>query len=47
LSIKAPGGADFAGEAYVVFGQTGGFCAAFSLTDLDGAAGLLIEGITG
>ena len=32
-----PGGVNSAGEAYVVFGQAGGFAASFSLGDLDGA----------
>jgi len=41
-----PGSVDFAGEAYVVFGQTSSFGAAFSLADLDGSDGFRIEGIT-
>jgi hypothetical protein len=40
-----PGGANYAGEAYVVFGQTGGFGATFSLADLDGTNGFRVEGI--
>jgi hypothetical protein len=37
-----PGGANNAGEAYVVFCRTGGFGATFSLTDLDGTNGFLV-----
>ncbi len=34
-----PGDTNYAGEAYVVFSQTGGFGATFSLTDVDGTNG--------
>ncbi|MEH6523688.1 beta strand repeat-containing protein, partial [Sulfitobacter sp.] len=40
-----PNGAPFAGESYVVFGDTGGFSSSLSLSALDGSNGFRIDGI--
>ena len=42
-----PNGEAFAGESYVVFGQTGGFPASFSLSTLDGTNGFVLNGVDG
>jgi hypothetical protein len=40
-----PNGKDGAGESYVVFGKTAGFTPSFNLSDLNGEAGFIINGI--
>jgi microcompartment protein CcmK/EutM len=40
-----PGGRNFAGESYVVFGQADGFEATLELSSLDGSGGFVINGI--
>lgn len=39
-----PGGRDFAGSSYVVFGQAGGFSATIGLAALDGTNGFRLDG---
>jgi hypothetical protein len=46
LIIGAPGAANDAGEAYVVFGQAGGFAADIDLGALNGGTGFRINGTT-
>ncbi len=41
----SPGGNDFAGESYVVFGKAGGFGASLELSSLNGSNGFVIRGI--
>ncbi len=41
----SPGGNDFAGESYVVFGKAGGFGTSLDLSSLDGSNGFVINGI--
>ena len=40
-----PGGVDWAGESYVVFGKAGGFAASLNLSTLDGNNGFVLNGI--
>ena len=40
-----PGGADRAGESYVVFGKVGGFAAILDLASLDGSNGFRLDGM--
>ncbi len=40
-----PGGKDFAGESYVVYGRAGGFGAVLELSSLNGSNGFVINGI--
>ena len=44
-SYADPGEIDGAGEGYVVFGQSSGFPASLSLSDLDGSNGFTLNGI--
>jgi hypothetical protein len=41
---RDPGGRNYAGESYVVFGHEGPFAASFALSDLDGSNGFAING---
>ncbi len=40
-----PGGSEFAGESYVVFGTLGGFAPVLDLSTLDGTNGFRLEGV--
>ena len=40
-----PGGDNYAGESYVVFGKSGGFGSALDLSTLDGTTGFRLDGI--
>jgi hypothetical protein len=44
---SAPGGRDFAGETYVVFGSGAGFAPSLALSSLDGTNGFRLDGIDG
>ncbi|EDX78238.1 FG-GAP repeat domain protein [Coleofasciculus chthonoplastes PCC 7420] len=44
-SSADPNGIRFAGETYIVFGQSGGFDASFNLSQLDGSNGFVLNGI--